>query len=465
MDKRREQLVSLGGVIALALALPIFLRGLNYLNRMWVGAEGRLAAIGVETNHPLGPLPAPWRALAQGGEELSTFLDSTAPQVQAIKPAYIRIDHIYDGFNIVSKTGGQLTYNWSELDRLVDKITAIGSVPFFSLSYMPPVISRGDIVDEPKNYADWSDLVQRTIEHYSGEKGLDNVYYEVWNEPDLFGKWTMGGKKDYKKLYRAASLGATAARNVKSFKLGGPATTGLYRGWVDGFFPYILENNLRLDFFSWHRYDMNLDKYIQDTANIEQWVESHPYFSQVEKIVTEMGPDSSKTPTNSTDIGAAHLISASRQFMSKIKYAFTFSVKDAPGNANGWGIISADNQTKPRYSALKLLTSLGPNRLSVSGEGTWVQAIAAQTPTSYQVLVVNYDPAGSHSEVVPVTFLGLTPGKFLLQKTLLDGQTSRQQVATDASVLQQTVPLTPNTAVLLELSPVANSQTTSLNSQ
>ena len=78
-------------------------------------------------------------------------------------------------------------------------------------------------------------MVQRTIEHYSGEKGIANVYYEVWNEPDLFGKWTMGGNKDYKKLYLYASRGAQAARVSQTFKFGGPATTGLYKNWLDQF--------------------------------------------------------------------------------------------------------------------------------------------------------------------------------------------------------------------------------------
>jgi hypothetical protein len=456
VDKRREQLISFGGVIALALALPIFLRGVNYLSRVMVGAEGRLAAIAVETDHPLGPLPQPWRALAQGGEELQTFLDSTSEQVKEINPKLIRIDHIYDGFNVVSGQSGQLIFNWAELDKLVDKISGTGAAPFFSLSYMPTVISKGDLTDEPKNYSDWSTVVQKTIEHYSGDKGLDGVYYEVWNEPDLFGKWTIGGKKDYKKLYAASSAGAVAARNVKPFKIGGPATTGLYKNWMDGFFPYVLENNLRLDFFSWHRYDTHIEKYIEDVASVDTWLDRHPYFSQVEKIVSEMGPSSDKEKVNSSSQGAAHLLAAAREFMSKISLAFSFSIKDAPGNPDGWGIIGNDDHTKPRYQALKLLSQLGTQRLAVTGEGSWVRAIGSQTPQGYQVLVVNYDPDAKHSETVPVTFIDLTPGQFILSQTTLDGTTTKQTVATDEALLQQIVPLTPNTAVLLELTPLSS---------
>ena len=155
------------------------------MSRLLVGAEGRLAAITVETDHVLGPMPAPWRALAQGGDELTTFLDKTSGQVAGIKTAYIRIDHIYDGFDVV-KPG--LQFDWSRLDTLVDKIRAAGATPFLSLSYMPLPISKSDIVDEPKDWNEWALVVQRTIEHFSGDKSIPNMYYEVWNEPDLFGK-------------------------------------------------------------------------------------------------------------------------------------------------------------------------------------------------------------------------------------------------------------------------------------
>jgi len=454
MGKRREQLISFGGVVALALALPIFLRGVNYVQRVMVGAEGRLAAIAIETDHPLGPLPKPWQAIAQGGEIETTFLDDNAKdQVTSIKPQFIRIDHIYDGFNVVSGSGPNISFDWSNLDKLVDKILATGATPFLSLSYMPTSISQSDIVDAPRDWNDWTTVVQKTIEHYSGDRGLNNVYYEVWNEPDLFGKWTMGGKKDYKRLYASAAKGADQARNVKAFKLGGPATTGLYKNWLDNFLPFILENKLRFDFFSWHRYDLDVNKYTEDVAKVDDWLNNHPYFSNTEKIVSEMGPSSDKDSVNNTSMGAAHLIASAREFLFKIKYGFNFSVKDGPGNDNGWGLISSTDNPKPRYLALQMLNKLGDSRLSVSGEGTWVRAIAAQNANSYQVVVVNYDPKNSHSEVVPVTFIDLVPGEFILSQTGLDGQSTKSKIATTEAILQSQIPMSPNSAVLLELTP------------
>lgn len=452
--RKKEQVVSFGGVIALALALPVFLKILNSATRFFAGAEGRLAAIAVETNHPLGPMPQPWRALAQGGEALPDFLDNSTPLVTALAPRYIRIDHIYDQFGVVSRTGSGLNFDWSQLDRLVDKITATGATPFFSLSYMPPAISKGDVVDEPRDWNEWALTVQKTIEHFSGEKGLSGVYYEVWNEPDLFGKWKMGGSKDYKLLYTYAARGAANSRGVRDFKIGGPATTGLYQNWLDNFFPFILENKLRLDFFSWHRYGLDLEKYSQDVASVEKWLDSHPYFAKVEKIITEMGPSSGKTAVYGNRVGAAHLIATTRELLFKIKYGFNFAVKDAAGGLGDWGVISASGQVKPRYLALTLLNRLGNERLGLTGEGTWTRAIAAQKDQVFQVLLVNYDPKGVHSEVVPVSFINLTPGRYLWKQTLLEGGSIQNEVATTAAVLQKEVPLVANSSVLVELIPL-----------
>lgn len=441
--KQKESWQSYAGILILALALPLLLRGINQIQRIWAGAEGRLSSINVQTDQVIGPLPRPWQALAQGGDELTTFMDNTQPQVKALGIRYIRIDHIYDGFNVVSKNGEQLVFNWVELDKIVDKIRGSGATPFLSLSYMPLPISKSDIIDEPKNWNDWSLVIQKTIEHYSGDKNIPNIYYEVWNEPDLFGKWTMGGAKNYQTLYLYASRGATSAKVSQVFKLGGPATTGLYKNWIDNFFPFVLANKLRLDFFSWHRYDLDLEKYNEDVTSVERWIESHPYFSSVEKIVSELGADSNKGGANDTNLGAIHLLAVSRELLYKIKYGFSFSVTGA------WGVLG-----KPREQALRLLTNLGENRLGVTGEGTWVKAIGAKSTKGFQVLVINYDPKYNHSEVVPVTFTGLTDQNFLLRQAIMGSGEIRHAVATTEAVLQYNLPMTPNSAVLLELVPV-----------
>ncbi|OGD00531.1 hypothetical protein A2701_01590 [Candidatus Amesbacteria bacterium RIFCSPHIGHO2_01_FULL_47_34] len=450
--KNREQVISFMGVIVLALVLPGILKLANGVVRYLVGAEGRLSAIAIETDHPLGPLPAVWRGLAQGGEDLPTFLNGNEQKVAELKPQYIRIDHILDQFGVVNRNSSGLTFDWSQLDRVVRQIISTKATPFFSLSYMPAAISSGDTVAPPKDWKEWSLVVQKTIEHFSGEMGLSDVYYEVWNEPDLFGEWKMSGKKDYRTLYLYSVRGAEQAAGVKPFKIGGPATTGLYKSWVDNFFPFILKNNLRMDFYSWHRYDADINKYTADVEDVDRWIEGHPYFSNVEKIVSELGPDNEKGGANDTMVGAAHLAAVSRELMFKVKYGMSFAV------TGSWGILD-----KPRSEALKVLSRLGSDRLAVTGEGTWVRAIGALDGDTYQVLLVNYDPKGAHSEIVPVSFINLKQGNFILKRTVMGASTVSSAAATSEAILQREIPMAPNSIVLLELEPVNNPQTPASN--
>jgi hypothetical protein len=433
---------SVAGVIIFALFLPLFLRLANQTVKLIAGAEGRLAAVAVETSRPLGPMPKVWAGLAQGGENQKNFLVENEKEVKILNPDYIRIDHVYDGFGVVQRGSRGIMFEWSELDKVVGQILKVGAKPFFSLSYMPEGLATGDILSEPKNWNDWSQLVEMTIRHYSGELEIEDVYYEVWNEPDLFGNWRMGGRKDYKNLYYYAATGAARAGGVRKFKLGGPATTGLYRNWIDNFFPFILKNSLRLDFFSWHRYDLSLDRYTLDASSVDKWIESQPYFSQVEKIISEMGPRSEAGGVNDSSVGAAHLVAVSRELIGKAKYGFSFAVT---GN---WGVIG-----KPRYAALEFLSRLGPDRLSLTGEGTWVKAIGARSGSKYQIVLANYDPKGTHFENVPVSFLGLKQNKYNLRKQFLGQSMIESEVATSEAVLQTTVPMPANSVVWVELTP------------
>lgn len=433
---------TVAGVVILALLMPGLLKLANSVVRYFVGAEGRLAAISIETGRPLGAMPRVWEALAQGGENLNSFLDETSSEVARLEPQYIRIDHIYDEFGLVKRGEGGLMYDFEKLDKVVGQILDIGAKPFFALSYMPAEISSGDILAEPRDWNDWSRVVEATIEHYSGDLGIEGVYYEVWNEPDLFGNWKMGGKKDYKNLYYFAAKGAGAATNVKPFKFGGPAITGLYKNWIDNFFPYIQKNQLRMDFFSWHRYDLNPEKFREDIVNVDKWIESHPYFNNVEKIITEMGPRSEAGRENDTNVGAAHLVYIMRELAGRAKFGFNFSV------SGSWGVIG-----KPRFQALEYLGRLGPERLPLAGEGTWVKAIAARSNGKFQVVVTNYDRRSIHNEVVPVSFLGLKNKNFVVRMQTLGQEMRTSRAATSEAILQVNVPMAANSVTWIEIEP------------
>lgn len=456
--------------LLLLLMLPVLVF-LTETGQKLVGrAHEEPANIYVDLHNVSGPLPYTWKALAQGGEEAGVdMLSNVVPQTAALAPRYVRIDHIYDFYNVVSLSEtGSLSYNWKNLDRTVCDILEMGAKPFFSLGYMPPSVSKdGTLIGVPKDWGYWQHMVKETIERYSGQNSavcgptldvnLDDVYYEVWNEPDLetFGKWSIhGGDKDYKKLYYFAALGAKQAQNTKRYFMGGPATTAAYQSWIQILARYAASFNLPLDFISWHHYSNATDDYAADMVKTDQWLKGKEYdkYRSVPRIISEWGYDSNPNPIANSQVAAAHTVAAIRHLVDqKLEMAFAFEIKD--GVNPTWGMLTRSGTPKPRYYGLKLLNSLGPRRLVVRGEGSWVKALASQDFQKTAVVLVNYDRAGQHQEVVPVTITGLTPNVpyTITQKSLQQEDKSVVLTSSSTGILSQIISMSPNSVYAIEV--------------
>lgn len=439
--------------------ITIIVATLNFktIRLLLIGALGEEANIVVNTQAVLGQMPFPWRNLAQGGESKDWRLQPLSSQVRALKTQYVRLDHIYDFYDIVSKNGGNLSFNFSKMDVIVADILAAGAKPYIALSYIPPALSvNGDITAPPANWNEWQLVVQRTIERYSGSMGIDGVYYEVWNEPDLFGNYKTYGKRNYLDLYRYSARGALAARNVKAFRIGGPAITALYKNWVDNLMLMVTEENLPLDFFSWHRYSRDLDQFRSDIAQVREWLSPYARGANIELHITEWGHDSKNDPGYDNNFSAIHTIAVATELVGNIDKAFTFEIqdgKDPAGQARWgrWGIIDANNQPKARYNALRFLDKIGVQRLQLLGRGTWVKGLAGRDGEDTTVILANYDPFGRHGETTPVTFNDIAPGAYEVTQQAFTGAINRQEIATTEAALRITVPMRANSAVFVRL--------------
>src|SRR3989338_3587181 len=155
-------------IVILLILAPLFFYSFQYFSR----AAAIKANIVVYINKSSGPFPDRWKALAQGGEESGVrMLENVVSKVSGLYPKYIRLDHIYDFYEVVSRdSSNNLKFNFSKLDETVCDIYNTGAKPFFSLGYMPPTMSDdGSLVGKPKNWNEWTFLVQKTIEHYSSK--------------------------------------------------------------------------------------------------------------------------------------------------------------------------------------------------------------------------------------------------------------------------------------------------------
>ncbi len=463
-NKKRWQLfLQLIPILLIIVAIGVGAWQIPVVRQFFGHASGEPANIFVDTQAVLGPMPRPWRNLAQGGEDSKWRIQPIAGSVKALHPEYIRIDHIYDFYDIVKGSPGNLSFDFSKFDQILDDIQAVGAKPYIALSYMPSAISSGDILAKPRNWADWSLVVQKTIEHVSGTRHTPDVYYEVWNEPNWFGKWQTYGDKNYLTLYDYAAVGASRARGVLPFKFGGPALTDLQKSWFDAMAKHVINNNVRMDFFSWHRYAANIEQYRQDMTDAHTWLNDYPQLEPtLELHITEWGHDSNNNNGYDNNYGAAHTVAGAIEMINLLDRAFLFEVQDGhdpKGQAKWgrWGLFTAKEvgaSPKPRYNALRMLDRISDQRLQLLGKGTWVKGVAGlASDGTVQVVLANYDQYSSHSENVPVTFTNIAPGAYNVTTEYLGGQRQIQQVATTEAALKVQVPMPVNSVSFTQLQP------------
>lgn len=401
------------------------------------GASGTPANLVIDLATSFSGAKNTWAFLSQGGEERGRSLLSVVPQVKNLKPRYIRIDHVYDFFPIVQTDG---SYSWSEFDQYIRDITATGAKPFLALSYNPQNLGGGN-TDMP-DLNKWTALVKATIEHVSGRNGLgiSDVYYEVWNEPDLFGQFKVYPPKDYRDLYVASSNGALSAQNVLPFKLGGPAITALYKNWFDALVDTASTKRVKFDFFSWHEYGEDTTKFSDDINTVLKWrAEKSP---NLELFITESGINAANDEAYDGTLSAIQTLSTISLSADKIDGLFSFEIKDGPGPEQKWGrwgLLTHEKYGTPiqktRYKALEFMNGMGSGeKLNVAGIGSWVSAFARQDASSSKIFVVNYDPDNKHVEAVPLRLVGIPSQQFLLvRRDFLGKTTQTQEVARNGS--------------------------------
>ncbi|PIS08745.1 hypothetical protein COT75_04660 [Candidatus Beckwithbacteria bacterium CG10_big_fil_rev_8_21_14_0_10_34_10] len=443
MINKEKIIISFFTLIILFLFVPFYLIEKEVKVRIpetYLARPFQPADIIVNIQRNYGSIPRTWRALAQGGEEASgaRMIEATVNQVKKLQLDYIRLDHIYDDdyYGVVKgRSGGKLDLDWSKLDETVDDIKATGAKPFFSLTYLPEEVGPGKI-GKPNNWADWQDLVRQTIEHYS--KDTEEIYYEVWNEPSLewFGGWKMYGEKNYLELYKYSVLGALQAQGVKPFKIGGPSIPELDPVWIRLLYDYVLANNLRLDFVSWHRYSFLPEVFLNDVYQINV-IESQPKykkFQNTEKLLTEWGPNSEKDTAYSSSIAASHAVHILRKLLDKTKYCFAFEVKDGPNQGQeAWGLLTHELteggvKEKPRYLLYDWLAEFEGNRVEVLGEGTQITGFAVFDNRTTILILSNYQAQNPFEESFNISFGGIKDGQYRLFIQELFSQPEEKQV-------------------------------------
>ena len=124
---------------------------------------------------------------------------------------YVRFHGLLsDDVGTVIRHNDELLYSFFNADQIVEFLLSIGMRPFVELSFMPTALASGSEtvfhyranVTPPRDYKQWSILIQALVAHWVERYGLEELsqwFFEVWNEPNMKAFWN-GTQKDYFKL-------------------------------------------------------------------------------------------------------------------------------------------------------------------------------------------------------------------------------------------------------------------------
>ena len=245
------------------------------------------------------PLRAPWKqgiAMGRAYELLRADAQEHLRFVQrALGFQWCRFHGLFheDMAVVTRRAGGELLYQWAQVDKVFDFLLSIGLRPFVELNPMPFALAAGPSamfawkmnVSQPRSYAEWGALIEAFARHCIDRYGLEEVrrwHFEVWNEPNLSAFWK-GTREDYWKLYDASAF---ALRNVDpQLRVGGPATA---RGeWVPELIAHCAANGVPLDFITTHGYPQ--DEFVAYLDPAQSPFAPGEYFSaQVRRVRAEI---------------------------------------------------------------------------------------------------------------------------------------------------------------------------------
>jgi hypothetical protein len=233
------------------------------------------------------------------------------------------ISTIFPDFN--ADPNLESSYNFSTSDEYINAIINAGCKVFYRLG--ESASDNRTLRDPPEDFEKWANICLHINMHYND--GWNNgynyniKYWEIWNEPDLKGFWN-GTALEYYNLYNVT---ANTLKNYNnSLKIGGPCTSSIDdEDFTVGFLQYVVDNEIPLDFYSWHMYtDWPNDLYLS-SKKIRQLLDVFGLF-ECENINTEwsiniLSPQRDKDNHKNAAFTANALIAFQN---SNVDYAFRY---------------------------------------------------------------------------------------------------------------------------------------------
>ena len=412
--------------------------------------------IEVAADRGTGPIERPWRPMI-GSEHLSQLDDGIGPGGRDIGAEFaeaLRLAHdelgveavrahaiLDDSLGTYREMDGRPVHDFAGIDRIYDRVRALGLRPIVELSFMPrdlasdpskTVFEYGAIVSPPKDWDRWGGLVRDLTAHLVDRYGLDEVRrwaFEVWNEANLDVFWS-GTRDEYLRLY---DVSVAAVKSVDaSLVVGGPASAA--GKWVDELLAHCRASGAPIDFVSTHTYG-------NAPLDLRPIAARHGY-PGLPQWWTEWGAHATHfNPVHDSPWSAAYLVRGMASAMGRTEALAYWTISDhfeelgRPPRLlhGGFGLLAVGNLRKPRWWGLWILEQLLAERLATAvegdGAGDMVQAIGSRAEDGRIAIVawngtVDVTKAGGARQLdrsVTLRVSGLSADRYRLRHRRLDG--------------------------------------------
>jgi xylan 1,4-beta-xylosidase len=401
MNLRNLKLLVFGVILLLALDRA---RGADTNSNRFITAD---------MNAVKGPRSMTWEDCVGAGRVAEGLRDGWRRQLEEchreIGFKYLRMHGLLqDELGVYAEDGqGNPRYNWQYIDDVYDFLLSIGMKPFVEFGFMPNSLASGNgkifwwnaNVTPPKDYAKWDALITALMKHWTeryGENEVATWRFEVWNEPNLRLFWQpeTNAMDAYFKLYEHT---ARAVQSVSTnYHVGGPAGAGPV--WTGELIDFCRQENLPLDFISYHAYGLGggpsgLDQYgnqkLYLSKNLDSVVQiANSQFPIIQKsskpnlpvYITEWSSSySPRDPVHDSYFSAAFILEQLRhtEADSAMSYWTFTDIFEENGPMprpfhGGFGLINYEGIRKPAFWAYKFLAMLGDTELQNADGASYV---------------------------------------------------------------------------------------------